>query len=199
MSQDESSTSRPPLLPATLVVEIFRELQGSYGSRFLNQWKTGQINEKGRDLGTRNAMNVWARKLAGFAEYPDAIRAVLESLPDDPPSLPEFIALCRSAASRSYDSVPRLEHRMTPEERERADRAVAKAIDKALDRNRNDPLAWAKHPRSQEALDLMIDGAKSHVGLRKVLADLVEGGIAGEGDVLLRRYLGPWGVCSGKR
>ena len=70
-----------------------------------------------------------------------------------------------------------------------ADRA-AKAIDKAFDRNGHDSLAWANHPRSQEALGLVIDGAKSHVGLRKVLSELIEGGIAGEDGVLLRRYLG---------
>ena len=118
-------------------------MQGNYGSRFLNQWKTGQKHPDGDDIGVRNAMAVWAKKLGGFSEIPDAIKAVLDNLPPEPPSLPEFVRLCRSAAAQPKSSAPRLAHRMTPEEKARADRATEAAM-KALNRDRRDHKAWAK-------------------------------------------------------
>jgi hypothetical protein len=148
------------------------------------------MTDDGReDTGMINAMGVWGRKLAGFADRPEVLAAVLEHLPEAPPSLPEFVARCREEALRINGGAPRLPHRMTPEERERADQA-ARAAEKAIDRAGCDPLAWAKRPRSEAALDAVIEAAPAHKGLQKVLDTLTAEGIAGEGGVLLRRYCG---------
>jgi hypothetical protein len=141
------------------------------------------------DAGVLNAMSVWGRKLAGFADRPEALAAVLEHLPPDPPTLPAFVALCRDAAIRIGGEAPRLEHRMTPEERERANEA-AEAATRAIDRAKGDPLVWAKRPRSPTALSAVIKGAKTHQGLRQVLTVLIADGIAREDGRLLHRYCG---------
>ena len=86
------------------VRKLFAELQGNYGTRFLDMWRSGQADTNGDDVGLQNAMDMWAEKLAGFRERPDAIRRVLDTLPPHPPTLPEFVALCRQ-------SCPKPEHK----------------------------------------------------------------------------------------
>lgn len=141
--QDESSTSRQ--LPERWVAKIFRELQGNYGSRFLNQWKTGQALEDGTDAGIRNAMQAWSKKLGGFADMPSVLSAVLACLPEEPPSLPEFVSLCRNQASRFAGGTARLEHKPTPEEKARADEAAKRAREAtSAPQPKGDPKAWAK-------------------------------------------------------
>lgn len=147
-------------LPLQWVAKIFRELQGNYGSRFLNQWKTGQLAPDGQDVGIANAMRVWSEKLAGFADTPDVFGDVLRSLPDEPPSLPVFLDLCRKAALRKRDEVQRLSHKMTPEEAERSAQMAeqAKAATQAL--GNRDPLDWAKRPRSRLSMGVVASEAK---------------------------------------
>jgi len=91
-----SSTSENRL-PSRWVQKIFATMQGHYGTRFLNMWKTGQILPDGTDAGIANAMDLWDRKLAGFATTPETINKVLDNLPVDPPSLPQFRELLRQA------------------------------------------------------------------------------------------------------
>ena len=98
MSAGQSTLRQP--LPMGWVRKLFGELQGNYGVRFLDMWRSGVVPEdgpnKGEDLGVLNAMSLWAEKLAGFRDRPDAIRRVLDNLPAHPPTLPEFVGLCRS-------------------------------------------------------------------------------------------------------
>lgn len=118
-------------------------MQGNYGSRFLNQWKTGQRDQDGEDVGIKNAMEVWAKKLGGFADMPDAIKIVLDYLPSDPPSLPEFVNLCRDAGRRLSENIKRVEYQPTDEEKKRAAESV-QSIRKVVSRDRRDHRAWAK-------------------------------------------------------
>ena len=101
-------------LPDGWIQKIFATMQGHYGTRFLNMWKTGQVLPDGTDAGIANAMNEWSRKLAGYAEQPETIRMALQHLPHDPPSLPQFYELLR----QSYKPIPvnALEHSMSPAE-----------------------------------------------------------------------------------
>ena len=87
--------------------KLFGELQGNYGTRFLDMWRSGQTDTNGDDVGLQNAMALWAEKLAGFRDRPDAIRRVLDTLPPHPPTLPEFVALIRQ-------SCPKPEHKALP-------------------------------------------------------------------------------------
>ena len=81
-------------LPDLWVQKIFATLQGNYGSRFINMYKTGQQLDDGRDAGIVNAMNEWADKLGVYQDSPETLKLVLDALPKEPPVLPEFYALC---------------------------------------------------------------------------------------------------------
>ena len=177
----ESLTSRQSL-PDSWVAKIFQTMQGNYGSRFLNMWKTGQVLDDGTDVGVQNAMVVWGEKLSGFADQPERIKRVLETLPPDPPSLPQFIELCRFYPKNQRQALP---HKQTPEERERSHYAAAE-IAKFLKKDDFDHLLWAKRPRSQVAVDFVIDGAKTDIRLRNILDGLIESGVVSEKGKLLR-------------
>ncbi len=98
MSAGQSTLRHP--LPLGWVRKLFAELQGNYGTRFLDMWRSGQADTNGDDVGLQNAMDMWAEKLAGFRERPDAIRRVLDTLPKHPPTLPEFVELCRTSCPK---------------------------------------------------------------------------------------------------
>lgn len=77
-------------------------------------WKIGQTLPDGSDAGIVNAMNHWAEKLGGYKNRPEAIRAVLDHLPSNPPTLPEFLQLCRNAYVP--EALPQLENKLTVEQ-----------------------------------------------------------------------------------
>lgn len=112
MNQPLSNQSKR--LPDNWVQRIFATMQGNYGSKFLNMWKTGQILPDGNDAGIVNAMNHWAEKLGGWHDHPDTIRTVLENLPADPPTLPQFVQMLRH--SYRPPTVPALERKWTETE-----------------------------------------------------------------------------------
>ena len=89
-------------------------MQGHYGTRFLNMWKTGQELPDGRDAGMVNAMNHWAEKLGGYKDHPETIKRALENLPPEPPSLPQFAEILRH--SWIPPVVPQLERKWSEEE-----------------------------------------------------------------------------------
>lgn len=87
------SNQPPSALPPEWVKRIFEVMACTYGSRFLDMW-AGQDGEA--------VKGYWGARLAGFAGQPQAIKQALEALEDRPfpPTLPEFIDLCRSASRR---------------------------------------------------------------------------------------------------
>lgn len=84
--------SRDPL-PTPWVNRLFERMSGLYGVKFADAWR-------GCDL--ENVKAVWAAKLAGFYEMPGCLKAALDACDDRPwpPTLPEFLGLCRDAARR---------------------------------------------------------------------------------------------------
>jgi hypothetical protein len=171
----ESSTS--PRLPERWVAKIFQELQGNYGSRFLNQWKTGQVLPDGSDLGHVNAMATWGKKLAGFASQPERIRRVLDDLPADPPSLPQFVELCRMARP---DDKPALPHRPTPEEQERARKAAQAAAESVKKPAGFDPMDTWRRPGSPRAVQYLLEGAKTDRRMAAIRDELIQEGVIAE-------------------
>jgi len=113
-------------LPDGWIQRIFGTMQGNYGSRFMNQWKTGQTLPDGTDAGVVNAMNHWAEKMGGTSAA--TIKRALEQLPEEPPSLPQWMALLR----RSYVEPPvlRLGNELTAEQRAANKRRIAELIAK---------------------------------------------------------------------
>lgn len=186
----ESSTLRQPLHPSW-VAKIFQTMQGNYGTRFLNQWKTGQQFEagphKGEDVGIRNAMNFWGEKLSGFSEAPERIARALESLPNDPPNLPEFVDLCRAAPKKS---LPAIERKLTNDELDHQ-REMAKRIGDVIGigkmRDGIDSF-WATHPRSPAQLRMIFDAAKNDARFRPCIEQMVSDGICTESGGMLKVY-----------
>lgn len=143
MGMDESSRLQQPL-PEAWIAKIFQELQGNYGTRFLNQWKTGQVLPDGTDAGIRNAMQTWARNLSGFRDTPAAFKSVLESLPSEPPSAPQFVEMCRDAARRIAPKLDAIEYKPTAEEQARADEAIKTVAKRITATDTRDHRAWAR-------------------------------------------------------
>lgn len=83
----------PASLPEPWIERIFSHMACSYGNKFADMW-AGQDAAKIKSF--------WALTLGGFASRPDAISAALKSLEGRPypPTLPEFIGLCRDALRR---------------------------------------------------------------------------------------------------
>ena len=79
-------------------------------------WKINQVLPDGQDAGIVNAMHHWSEKLAGFEEHPECLKHALESLPAEPPSLPQFIDMCRRAP---LEQPLMLKHQLMPEDIER--------------------------------------------------------------------------------
>lgn len=125
---NEPSTSTPRRLPDGWVQRIFATMQGHYGTRFLNMWKTGQVLPDGNDAGVVNAMNHWAEKLGGYKDSPETIKRVLENLPVEPPSLPQFMELLRH--SWVPPQTPMLEKKWTQEELEQNKKRAAECMAK---------------------------------------------------------------------
>jgi len=117
-------------LPDGWIQRLFAALQGHYGTRFMNMWKTGQTLPDGSDAGVMNAMNYWADKMAGFSAA--TIKRALENLPEDPPTLPQWINLLR----RSYVEPPvlRLGNELTAEQRAKNKARIAELIAKVKEK-----------------------------------------------------------------
>lgn len=96
------------LLPASWADRIFDRLQGFYGSLWVDRWRTGEADKDGRDIGLLNAKATWASELGGFAEQPERIQRAIEACRHRPlpPTLPEFLDLCRQAQPDAVHALP---------------------------------------------------------------------------------------------
>jgi hypothetical protein len=113
-------------LPEGWIQRVFATMQGHYGTRFLNMWKTGQVLADGADAGVVNAMNHWSEKMGGTSA--ETIKRALEQLPEEPPTLPQFLSLLR----RCYvePSALRLENKLTAEQIAKNKKRIAELIAK---------------------------------------------------------------------
>lgn len=140
---------RPPL-PESWVDRIFDRMQGMYGSLWVDRWRSGETVERNGasfDRGLLLAKETWAEYLSGFRDQPERLSKALEACKSMrmPPTLPEFLALCRQQATDVPAALPAPQ--MTRDEREARQRqaaAEAKAIAKSRDGNRD----WAHKLRS---------------------------------------------------
>lgn len=130
-------------LPEAWVCRIFDHLLVQYGKRFSDMWD-------GVDPAAMRAG--WAIKLGGFADKPKAIKQALDSLDSKPfpPTLPEFLTMCREAASRGLDDKPALPHYPSAEEIARAEEAAKRVRETVASMPRRDPLKWAKDLQDRE-------------------------------------------------
>ena len=92
---------------------VFKTLFGLYGNLFLNKFSTGQQNSAGDDVGILSARGTWGYALRDYSEdtIASAMSICLDRHPEFPPSLPQFVILCRAAAPRKVyrPAVPEIE------------------------------------------------------------------------------------------
>jgi hypothetical protein len=169
-----------------VVTKLFARLQGIYGTSFTSKFSTGFNQKTQRDDGWENAKAVWAEDLAGFDL--DAIAYGIRNVdPERAPSSRMFVELCRKAPRKATQQA--LPYRPTDEDRARL-RAVASEAAKAVTLTDYDPLTWARKPKSQKALDMVLDGAKRNMALAQIVVEHVANGICNEAGKLLKRYKG---------
>ncbi len=77
-------------LPSEWVARLFLRFQAIYGNRVATMWG---------DVPPDEVRGVWADSLGQFGgdDLRDALTAVFDAHPDYPPTLPQFVGLCRDA------------------------------------------------------------------------------------------------------
>lgn len=95
----ETSQANQYALPDAWIERIFGRLEDFYGARFHDQW---------RGTNLKRVKRTWSEKLSRFAHHPGAIRFALDALESKPfpPTLPEFIELCRQAPREALPALP---------------------------------------------------------------------------------------------
>lgn len=93
-------------LPDRWMQSLWSELRANYGARWDRMFPVPPV-PPGVDA-SQHAMEhiatvqrIWAKKLGRFQSNPDAIRFALDNLPQDPPDLPKFDALCNRRPSKN--------------------------------------------------------------------------------------------------
>jgi hypothetical protein len=84
-------------LPLQWVDRIFDKLALTYGQAFLGRW---------RDLDMNSVKSDWCHELAQFERLPHRIAYALANLPEAPPSVATFKALCRQAPAPETTALP---------------------------------------------------------------------------------------------
>lgn len=81
---------------------VFKVMHGFYGNLFLAKFSSGQLNDQGDDIGVINARSIWGHGLRDFNDstIKTALSNCMERHPEFPPSLPQFVVLCRAVAPR---------------------------------------------------------------------------------------------------
>lgn len=134
MSYPESS------LPERWVQRIFATMRATYGASFDRQWECPAGTDPADHIAAM--LEHWGRELRAYQQHPGAISYALENLPEHPPNLIEFRALCRR---RPDSEQKRLEApRVLPAEMREAVAGIAKPEPK------DDPRQWARDLRIRE-------------------------------------------------
>lgn len=81
---------------------VFRVMHGFYGNLFLSKFATGEVKADGSDGGVASARAIWAHGLRDFdlATVKTALARVMDAHPEFPPTLPQFVALCKACRPR---------------------------------------------------------------------------------------------------
>lgn len=94
--------SEPAADPKKTVKGLFMLFHGWYGNLFLSRFESGDKDASGKDRGTMSAMSVWQHALDRFDG--DVVRTAAERCQEDhpkyPPTLPEFVAICKAVQPR---------------------------------------------------------------------------------------------------
>lgn len=88
-------------IPQEAAGNVFRVLHGFYGNLFLSKFATGDVGPEG-DRGVLGARQIWAYGLREFdaQTVKAALAQCMDRHPEFPPSLPQFVMLCRANKPR---------------------------------------------------------------------------------------------------
>ena len=143
-------------LPTRVIDRLFDRLASIYGQQWMALWGALPIND---------VKSLWAHELQGFAHRLEAIAYALDHLPERPPNLVQFKALCRQAPYLEPEPLP-----APPADPERVKRAVAAM------RDVTDTRAVASAPglcsRAQACIDGLIARAE-HDPLSRAQRDML--------------------------
>ena len=81
---------------------VFKVFHGFYGNLFLSKFVNGQADASGVDQGVVSARAIWSHGLRDFdlATVKTALSRTMDAHPEYPPTLPQFVALCKACAPR---------------------------------------------------------------------------------------------------
>jgi hypothetical protein len=104
-------SNRASSLPERWVQTIWSEMAANYGARWPRQFPVppcppGADPAKHAHDHIVGVQAVWAKRLGHLQSNPDAVRYALDHLPDDPPTLPQFVALCGRRPDKPLPSLP---------------------------------------------------------------------------------------------
>lgn len=81
-------------LPMKWIERIFLQLHGRLGNPFFDNYRIGELDENGKDIGIENAKHTWSQKLGGISA--ERIKNALDAEYKKPPSYDDFIKNCIS-------------------------------------------------------------------------------------------------------
>jgi hypothetical protein len=121
MMNSTPSPSTHSVLPEAWVERLFQKFEDFYGAKWAAQYG---------DFPRARVKRTWAEELGGFAGPGEVIARALDAQKASPfpPTLPEFLTLCREAAKRVGNNVPQLGHTLSAEEIERNRKRVADLV-----------------------------------------------------------------------
>lgn len=181
--QSATSPANQRSLPDPWIEKLFQKFEDWYGAKWANQYGAFPRERVKRS---------WAEELGGFDHVGEVIAKALNAQKGNqfPPTLPEFMAICREAAKRIGDGVaPKLPVILTPEDHQRA-AAAAEAAIRGMKTKISDGIDkhWATHPRSIQHLSFIFLAANRDVRFKPCVDEMVERGICTAEGVLLKVY-----------
>lgn len=103
MTTNRSVESDCVALPDAVIARLFAAMRANYGKSFDGKWASGTKivggAYDGLDEGIVSTMIYWAERLGGYRDKLGVIKVALTRLPPYPPSLPEFLEICRVAGA----------------------------------------------------------------------------------------------------
>lgn len=98
----EDFRAEPTTSPSDTANNVFKVFHGFYGNLFLSKFVNGQTDADGVDQGVVSARAIWAHGLRGFdvEVVKSALARTMDTHPEFPPTLPQFVALCKACAPR---------------------------------------------------------------------------------------------------
>lgn len=100
--QADDFKQQAPAAPKDTANNVFKVFHGFYGNLFLSKFVNGQTDADGVDQGVVSARAIWSHGLRDIDldTIKAALAATMDSHPEFPPTLPQFVALCRAWAPR---------------------------------------------------------------------------------------------------